>query len=69
MDEMTANPFVIILFFIIRCLIPLAIMLGISYIIRRFGLVTAPPPPPKEPENEADNHQIDTNGGLAHGKS
>jgi len=37
------------LFFTLRCLIPLMIMLGISYLLRKFGLVQEPPKPPTPP--------------------
>lgn len=53
MDEV--NPTIIVLMFLARCLIPLVIMLGISYLLRRYGLITAPPPPPKELDNGGNN--------------
>lgn len=46
MDDV--NPFVILVMFVLRCLVPLAIMLGISYVLRRLGLIQEPPPPPPE---------------------
>jgi hypothetical protein len=55
MDEV--NPTIIVLMFLARCLVPLVIMLGISYLLRRYGLITAPPPPPKEFDN-GDNNQV-----------
>lgn len=54
MDEV--NPIIIALMFILRCMVPLAIMLGISYLLRRYGLITAPPAPPKELDNGNNNH-------------
>jgi hypothetical protein len=52
--EQTANPFVIVLMFVGRCLVPLIIMLGISYILKRSGLLKEPPEPPDiiEPTEE-----------------
>jgi len=68
MDKATANPFFVALMFFLRCLIPLLIMLGVSYLLRRFGFIAESPPPPAdyEDENTQDNHN-DT-GDLAHGK-
>ncbi|HEY5574184.1 MAG TPA: hypothetical protein VIK64_14280 [Anaerolineales bacterium] len=56
MDEV--NPVIIALMFFLRCLVPLAIMLGISYLLRRYGLITAPPPPPKELDNGNNNQNL-----------
>jgi hypothetical protein len=39
MNDNTTGPVIIFLLFILRCLIPLAIMFGISYILQRLGLV------------------------------
>lgn len=46
MDEPTANPLIVALLFMLRCLLPLAIMLGVSYLLRKWGLISQPPPPP-----------------------
>lgn len=54
MDEV--NPLIIALMFVLRCMVPLVIMLGISYLLRRYGLITAPPPPPKELNNGNNNN-------------
>lgn len=56
MDEV--NPVIIALMFFLRCLVPLAIMLGISYLLRRYGLITAPPPPPIELDNGNNNQNL-----------
>ncbi|HEX6304928.1 MAG TPA: hypothetical protein VFZ76_12105 [Anaerolineales bacterium] len=61
MDEV--NPIIIALMFILRCMVPLAIMLGISYLLRRYGLITAPPAPPKELDN-GNNNQILPGAGV-----
>jgi hypothetical protein len=39
-----------------RCLVPLLIMLGVSYLLRRLGLVKTPPKPPQE-YLDSDNSQ------------
>lgn len=61
MDDV--NPIVITLMFIARCLVPLLVMLGVSYLLRRFGWIKEPPPPPQNWEGDEDNSE----GGLAHG--
>ena len=48
MNEPSANPFFVVLLFILRCLIPLAILFGISYLLRRMGLVANEAPEPRE---------------------
>ena len=68
MDQ--ANPIIIVLMFVARCLVPLLIMLALSYLLRRLGLIKAPPSPP--PAYETENGEPDENnqnkGDLAHGK-
>jgi len=48
MNEPSANSFFVVLLFILRCLVPLAILFGISYLLRRMGLVAIESPEPKE---------------------
>ena len=69
MDKTAASPIIIFIFFILRCLVPLLIMLGVSYVLRRLGLITETPPPPEEPSNGGNNNNLNQDGGLAHGKS
>lgn len=71
MENANTNPFFVGLFFIVRCLVPLFIMLGISYLLKRFGLIAPPPEPPPDKDNgdsNGDHHQHPDNGegGLAH---
>lgn len=54
MDNTSANPIFVALFFILRCLIPLLVMLGISYLLRRLGLIVTPP---QEPDSDQHNAQ------------
>lgn len=56
MDEV--NPTIIVLMFLARCLVPLVIMLGISYLLRRYGLIAGPPPPPKELDDGGDDQVL-----------
>jgi hypothetical protein len=65
MEETSANPFWVSLLCAARCMIPLLIMLGITYLLKKFGLIAEAPPPP--PDQDNDNN--DAEGGLAHGKA
>jgi hypothetical protein len=69
MNRADGSPLLIAFFFVLRCLVPLALMLGISYLLRRLKLIAEPPAPPPGWDN---NDQIDSQnpgeGGLAHGK-
>ncbi len=65
MNEANLNLLYVVFFYILRCLVPLLIMLGISYLLRRFGLVKEPPRPPKDWDNNQNNNQI-VGGGLPH---
>jgi hypothetical protein len=70
MEHANLNPFFVALGFILRCLVPLLIMLGISYLLKHFGLITPPPEPPPDSDNSNHNndhqHPNDGEGGLAH---
>jgi hypothetical protein len=72
MDRAAANPLLVGLFFILRCLVPLVVMLGISYILKKLGFIQPPPPPPTgwdNGENKNENDKPNHSGGLAHGKA
>jgi hypothetical protein len=71
MENANSNPFIIAVFFVLRCLVPLFIMLGISYLLKRFGFIAPPvkPPPDKDNGNNNDDHHPNHNnneGGMAH---
>lgn len=68
MDSSSANPFLVALFCVARCMIPLLIMLGISYLLRRFGLIAEPPKPPPE-QNNGNNLANSGEGGRSHGNA
>jgi hypothetical protein len=55
MGDATANPIYVALLCIGRCLVPLVILFGISYLLRRFGIVAKPAPPPEEYQKSEDN--------------
>lgn len=65
MQEQTESPFLIeALLFAARCVAPLLLMLGISYLLRRLGLIAEPPPPPNNTNGNDGNRP-----GGAHGKA
>ena len=66
MEEASANPIIILLMFIARCLVPLLIMLGISYLLRRLGLIKEPPA--EENSKILENH-LRAERGIKHGKA
>jgi hypothetical protein len=53
MNDTSANPVVMGLLFILRCLIPLVVLFGISYLLRRLGLVA--PETHEPPDYEGNN--------------
>lgn len=55
MGDVSANPVYVAIFCIARCLIPLLVLFGISYLLRRFGVIAKPAPPPNEYESSEDN--------------
>ena len=73
MQEATEGPIFLVeaLLFVLRCLVPLLLMLGLSYLLKRLGLITPPPPPPPDRDNGDNNgNNNKTNGGgVAHGKA
>lgn len=54
MSETPASPVFVALLFILRCLVPLAVLFGISYLLRRLGLVAQSPEPPEDYEDNGD---------------
>ena len=64
MDNNNTNPLFVALFFVLRCVVPLFLMLGVSYLLKRLGLIAEAPPPPLDYE---DNNTNSHNGGQAHG--
>ncbi|MBN2146888.1 MAG: hypothetical protein JW726_05850 [Anaerolineales bacterium] len=51
-----SNPIYFALLCVVRCLVPIAILLGISYLLRRWGFIAKPSTPPngyEESENDA----------------
>lgn len=55
MGEATANPIYVGLLCAVRCLVPLVILFGVSYLLRHFGVIAKPAPPPEEFKKSDDN--------------
>lgn len=68
MQAGTEGPIFLIeaLLFVLRCVVPLLLMLGLSYLLKRLGLIKPPPPAPPERDN---GHNKKNGGGVAHGKA
>ena len=56
MNETAANPIFVALLFILRCLVPLAVLFGISYLLRRLGLVVIDRPEPSDDSDDRDDN-------------
>ena len=67
MENANANPLVVGFLCFLRCLVPLIIMLGISYLLRRFGLISEAPERPEEPSDHENTNN--GKGDLAHGNT
>ncbi len=69
-ETSSTNPLFVGLFFVVRCIVPLVIMLGISYLLRRLGVIAEPPKPPPDWNGDQSNEPINhAEGGVAHAKS
>ncbi|OGO16802.1 MAG: hypothetical protein A2Z14_07040 [Chloroflexi bacterium RBG_16_48_8] len=64
MENTSTNPLIIALLFVLRCIMPLAIMLGISYILRRYGLIRESTS--QEEGSEEENHNNHDEGDSFH---
>jgi len=55
MGDLTTNPVYVAILCIGRCLVPLLLLFGISYLLRRLGVIAKPAPPPADYQNREDN--------------
>lgn len=70
MSEAAESPIVVAILFALRCLVPLLLMLGVSYLLKRLGLIAEPPSaPPDEANGNGHNGNRKSGGGVAHGKA
>lgn len=67
MDNSPASPMFVVLLFLLRCLLPIILLMGISYLLRKFGLVSESRKSP--PKDQGDTPKIIDQGGLQHGKT
>ncbi|OGO09478.1 MAG: hypothetical protein A2Z66_07105 [Chloroflexi bacterium RBG_13_66_10] len=67
MDETSANPLIVVLLFLLRCLLPLVLMLGVSHLLRRWGLIGEPPPPPSPTLEENGQGKVNPGEGRIAG--
>jgi|688.fasta_scaffold570908_2 hypothetical protein len=59
MNEPSTSPLLVGLFFVGRCMIPVVVLIGISYLLRKFGLVVIEAPyDPDEETNEDEDQNI-----------
>ncbi len=65
MENSSTNPLIVILLFILRCLVPLIVMIGVSQLLRRFGFIQETKLP-EERQKEGDDNATDE-GDLVHG--
>ncbi len=66
MENANINPFFVALGFVARCLVPLGIMLGVSYLLKRLGLIAPPPAPPPDKNDGNDTDHTNGEGGFSH---
>jgi hypothetical protein len=59
MNDISANPVFVALLFILRCIVPLAILFGISYLLRKMGLVATESPEPPDDSDGAATEDVD----------
>lgn len=60
MNEPSTSPLIVALLFILRCLVPVAILFGLSYLLRKLGLVAETPEPPSDYEENSKDQPPST---------
>jgi hypothetical protein len=65
MDNASANPAFVFLLCVARCLVPVLLLLGVSYLLRRFGFIKSPPSPPDDFKVIENDNPLGE-GGLSH---
>jgi hypothetical protein len=66
MDKPDLNPLIIFVFYFLRCVLPLGVLLGFSFLLRKLGLIQKSPNPPKD-WNDKNSDIVSSNGDFAHG--
>ena len=67
MDNSQASPLIVVLLFLLRCLVPIIILMGVSYLLRKLGLISEPHV--HKPHDQNDNNTPINQGGLHHDKT
>ncbi len=60
MNDTSANSIFVALLFVLRCFVPVAILFGVSYLLRKMGLVATDPPEPPDERDESDENDSST---------
>jgi len=64
MSDTPANPVFVALLFILRCFVPLAVLFGVSYLLRKLGLVAETPEPPSDYDDNGKDQSSPGNEDL-----
>ena len=67
MDNSQASPLIVVLLFLLRCLVPLILLMGISYLLRKLGFISEPHK--STPQDRGNHNKTIGQGGLQHGKT
>ncbi len=68
MSTSDANPFIVVLLFLLRCLVPLLLMLGLSYLLRRLGFISEQERPESSEGSQANQSAETREGGHGDGR-
>jgi len=68
MSTSDANPIIVVLLFLLRCLVPLLLMMGLSYLLRRLGFISEQERPASSEPGQADQSAETREGGRGDGR-
>jgi hypothetical protein len=58
-EKQVADPIIIVFMFLARLAIPVLLMLGLSYLLKRLGLIKEPPPPPNNGNHNGTPNSVE----------
>ena len=61
MNDTSANSIFVALLFILRCFVPIAVLFGVSYLLRKMGLVATEEPEPPDDRDDEEIPPVDEN--------
>ena len=67
MHDGPTNPLIVALLFVLRCMIPLFLMLAFSALLKKLGVISQTPSEPENGDHNSDEHNH--LGGVAHDNS